>query len=164
MSDETDIFLEHFGVRGMHWGVRNKRVDKKSWDKFKKDVKEDNPLHIGKIKIRPTTIATTAVIGGAGLVSTLLAIHKNSKIRDINKKLDALDASKKILDENRSLKMSQITRVLNRGKINRERAMRIRGAVDTKYRRDLVKTAIKEGVNPVHRFGDFILKNNKKLP
>lgn len=47
-SDDTDIFLEHFGIKGMKWGVRNRRTiapnSKKQYRKTSQDYRKAQQL------------------------------------------------------------------------------------------------------------------------
>lgn len=88
---EVDAFLEHFGVKGMHWGVRNKSFvsvqkqrrlnkygDKKSGKPLTKAQKTARRERIGE---RAKLISMTALIGGY-IALNILAARGQTKVSD----------------------------------------------------------------------------------
>lgn len=47
MSNEIDLFLEHYGVMGMHWGVRKDGISKQAMQDAKSDRKKTRQLMTG---------------------------------------------------------------------------------------------------------------------
>lgn len=68
---DTDEFLEHFGVKGMHWGSRKSETQKTSTTKTPKDNSKYKKI---------------ALAVGTGLVSAgvLYLMHKNKSLKSIS--------------------------------------------------------------------------------
>lgn len=94
---ETDEFLEHFGVKGMRWGVRKNKSDQKSTSSGKKKFARN-------VAISVTAGAAVGVVGGYAVKRILASRGANVKLSSLRN-----DPAKK-----------------NTIKIGREQALRIR--------------------------------------
>lgn len=94
-QDEVLDFIEHHGVKGMHWGVRNDKVRKTSSDHKKTAPFRNRPVHELSNKqikalnerlnleqnhrrLNPSTVQKghLAVKGMLGLAATAIAVNK----------------------------------------------------------------------------------------
>ena len=83
----------HFGVKGMRWGVRNK-----------KENKDNNKMNDTKKKV----IIGSAVLLGATVTALLLKKHHDLNIKDLRIRNDILDEKNRILNEHRLKKFSDL--------------------------------------------------------
>lgn len=102
---ETDITLQHHGVKGMKWGVRKKRDSNMNTRNKSKDNKEDGHQHESKEKIHLTDKQKKAIKIGAAVTAAALVtygayrLNKSGKI-DISK-----FAGSAIVDKNTGLEL-----------------------------------------------------------
>src|SRR5699024_2260529 len=61
MNDVEEYYLQHFGVKGMKWGVRKKRETKGNKAKSKREIRKEN-RELARKKNNPTGISTRKLI------------------------------------------------------------------------------------------------------
>ena len=84
VDDEVEEFLEHFGIKGMHWGVRNKQQSQH----FKRTFEENRALRRKRVRkealkagIKGAVIAS--VLGSLFVAANVKLAHP-MKIRDMH--------------------------------------------------------------------------------
>lgn len=85
MIIEEEVYLEHFGVRGMKWGVRTSKPSSAANSKFMKEVMRENNKALAdlgypkqKVQLRESRPARTSSAVGRGTVKTAKAIGRGS--------------------------------------------------------------------------------------
>lgn len=92
MYTNTDLFLQHFGVKGMKWGVRRAnlqessdlvRTAKENRDKTKQELKEARALKRADQKEMAKSVLGTAATITAGVViaGAVIKASRNKKAR-----------------------------------------------------------------------------------
>jgi hypothetical protein len=95
------IEVEHFGTKGMHWGITT-TIDAKAVNKPKRP-KQQMRLEKKK-KFRNVSIGV-GLIGGGAVVAALIARHNKLKIKDINQTRQSAQKAKDLIDANRNVKV-----------------------------------------------------------
>jgi hypothetical protein len=84
--DDVDTFLEHYGVKGMRWGVRNKSNYSVSHPSSKFSKKKKVAIGIG--------------VGSAAIGATFAAVLLKRKLKLNSSRVDkSVNIGKKIVDE-----------------------------------------------------------------
>ena len=65
MIIDQETYLEHYGVKGMHWGIRNEEAENYTNEKLHKGLN-------GRVVPYNPVVRATAVVGG-GIVTGILA-------------------------------------------------------------------------------------------
>jgi hypothetical protein len=78
MIIEEEVYLEHWGVKGMRWGVRNKGVTEVP--------RSTDPVALKEVIKSGTKITTMLLASGAGILALAMIIggHQNA----VNEELD----------------------------------------------------------------------------
>jgi len=102
-DQEVDEFIEHFGIKGMRWGVRNQqnleRVNRVARGTELRKVR--NRRIVKRVAIVGGTVAATA------LVSTILARRGMISVSKANQ-LGSAKAAKALMDVHKHVKMRMI--------------------------------------------------------
>lgn len=96
-QEEVDAFLEHHGIKGMHWGVTKERTP----ERIQKDL---DKIEKKRGSIPRRILPATAVIAGAGARAGVAQkkLHLvETKAPDGSKYLIPSDKTPKVTDENR---------------------------------------------------------------
>lgn len=72
MIIEEEVYLEHFGIKGMRWGVRNKH--------FKKVPRSTDPSTAREVIRSGTRLTTTLLASGVGILAIAMIVggHQNA--------------------------------------------------------------------------------------
>lgn len=122
-DEEIYLYLEHHGVRGMHWGVRRARSPSKSSKKSTdKDTKE---------KVR-TAAGVALIVAGGALYANALLGKRNIKMSTV--KNTVVNSAKEarinhLIDSVSSTKVSQFKNVIDVTGVDITRPTVIRGAL-----------------------------------
>jgi hypothetical protein len=121
-DDEVLAYLEHYGVKGMQWGRRKARTSG--------GKKPDTRTPEQKSADRKETafkVARAAVVIGVGglLVKSIINQHQATKLGDIRRMQSNVDATKRLMDAQKGLKIDNLNRAFNAGKITREQGFKI---------------------------------------
>jgi hypothetical protein len=109
-EQEIDDFLEHFGVKGMHWGVRKQRTP----ERIQKDLtKIDNKRDSFGRKIIPAGNVVAGAGARAGIAKRILK-YDEVQAPDGSKRLVPSERTPKITDQNRSQYEKKIDRAAYR--------------------------------------------------
>lgn len=93
MGIDTQTFLEHYGVKGMQWGVRKQRDTPSVSSLKRKELNKENPEH--KAELERRNKRAKVILGSAGAAVAIaggayfLKKHLGVKTRDISKPSDA---------------------------------------------------------------------------
>lgn len=99
--NETDVFiLEHFGTKGMRWGVRKARSETSGNGQGK--TKEEKRSRNKKIA------AAVLVTAGVGATAVILSRNHNLKMKDISTSTKRLADVRKLIHSNGSKPVSRI--------------------------------------------------------
>jgi hypothetical protein len=131
ISEET--LLKHYGVKGMHWGIRN---DKESSD----------PRFSKKQKVIAGAAVTAAV--GAALAGAYLKKNSNIRAADLRKRTSQFEASRRVWDAHRGVKLNEINRGFNNGTINSDQGWRLSALLDRNRDTRLRSVAANLNLNP----------------
>ena len=85
INDEVDEFLEHFGKKGMKWGVRNQ-------PKTSTSAKSKEPKR--KLTTGQKRALTVAVVGGAAIAAGVLAHRSGVRMSSVSQSAQALRVGK----------------------------------------------------------------------
>jgi hypothetical protein len=101
MSDQqVDEFFEHFGIKGMHWGIRNQqRLDRVSRVARGTD-------HRRKVAKRAAVVG--AAVGATAVVSAILARKGMISVKEANRMAD-IRAAKHLMQLRRTVKVKSLT-------------------------------------------------------
>lgn len=90
MLDYENIYLEHFGAKGMKWGVRKTPAQKASADKAKQQLKADKRQFKISSKLTGGELVVSALVAGPIGVLTYKAIkHRAATTKFKNRDLSA---------------------------------------------------------------------------
>jgi hypothetical protein len=81
MSVTVEDFLEHHGVKGQHWGIRNLKQDVHN---LKTKINKNKKLKVG-LEIGGGVAATAAIATGAIIADRLIRKHSAMKATDLTK-------------------------------------------------------------------------------
>jgi hypothetical protein len=102
-DQDVDVFLEHHGVKGMHWGQRRKEELRKHRERLVRvskgtATKQDK----GNIRARRMGMASLGVAGGIAAIALGAAFmkhHNAVRIREIHMKADQLARVRRAVDK-----------------------------------------------------------------
>lgn len=111
-NEEVTIFLEHYGVKGMHWGVRN---DPKPMNQKPSGFTRNEKIMLGGSVVLGTIVATQLLTKHRGL--KVASLHTTStKTRALMKehvRLSDLSDSTQIFMKEFSAKQASLTKSAN---------------------------------------------------
>ena len=96
VDEEIIEYLEHFGVKGMHWGVKKQQVSS--------DSSKSKPKSKGLTREQKTK-AVVAIGAGALMVGVILKTRSDVKLSKSNPSLDKVT---KFLDAQKNIKITSV--------------------------------------------------------
>lgn len=141
VNDER--YLQHYGVLGMHWGVRK---DESSNNKSG----EKKPIFTKERLEKAASIAAAGLVIGGAVAAAIAQRNENVKMRDVRKSLSEYHASKRLFDQRRHIKLTQINKAVNAGNVSREHGFALWRLLDRSHVNLLGRIAQREGLNPEH--------------
>jgi hypothetical protein len=105
MSDQQiDEFLEHFGVKGMHWGIRNQqKLDRVSRVARGTELRKYHNKEVAK-----RVAVVGAAVGATAVVSAILARKGMMSVNEANRMAD-IRAAKHLMQLRRTVKVKSLT-------------------------------------------------------
>lgn len=171
MMVEPDVeeFLEHFGVKGMHWGVRNAaksvgRGTKRAGLAVGRGAKRTGQF----IREHPEFVASAAVSIAAGSIfaSKIIRSNRNRKISELaSRNRSEMLREIRMLDQFREVKVRAIMNARAKGTISPEHASRLASLRARNYiskfntaKQKVYGTPLPNKVrsNPIRRLSEFI--------
>ncbi len=117
MSDENvEDFLEHFGIKGMRWGVRNKSKGKyfdPTTKKERKEIRRSSSAREGRKTIGKISAIVAISAGSSYIVQKLVSNKYDYLIADVSGSVAAViggGIAAKVLDVNGNRKIKSLNK------------------------------------------------------
>jgi hypothetical protein len=108
---DQELYVEHYGKKGMHWGVRNTTPrTKEQQQKRDKRVKTAKKVAVG--------VGGGALAIGAAFALRHFALKKGLKVADAELRADTFNKSKLLFDRSADIKINTINRFAKNEGIN----------------------------------------------
>lgn len=166
-DEEVNDFLEHYGVLGMHWGIRNefrrnpktgvrpiaKKLDESRFGRAANKHARNSMgspsakagRKIGKtIREHPvaTGVAVGTVVVGAAAAAAILKHNYNVKLRNFNTSVKTFQTSAKFINSRNDIKISQIHNATGVGRqLTPEQGYRLRRLASRQARSAIARAA-----------------------
>jgi hypothetical protein len=123
MIIDERLYLEHFGVKGMRWGVRNKRPSGSSSPKSG----EPDAAKAERRKEQAKKIAVGLGAAGIGVATAAMLVrhNKNKKMAEVETLHKNVLQAKRLFDAKKGLQIDALNREFNAGKITSSQGWRI---------------------------------------
>lgn len=142
MIVDEDIYLEHYGKKGMQWGVRNKSNKPKPTAKEKRAKSKKRKETVNKVA---SGVITAVMV--AGYVSSILAATGGTKTSNIRPPKPARAKSvTDLINDRRKTEVSSLLRMHREGKMDSEQLSNFSRILNARYDRK-VADAIKNAGN-----------------
>lgn len=152
--DEADSFLQHFGKKGMRWGVRNTSTPGAAGAS---KPGKSQPSFLSKHK---KAIAAGGVIAGAAVAGAILNHYANAQVSTINKNAKSFIEARSIIEQRYQTELKTI-RPMSMHQKQRAQLFRRQNNFDIRNVAQATKTPLDQLNNP--RIGVEVPKLAKML-
>lgn len=149
MIIDEEVYLEHFGVKGMKWGVRNFRNTQKKRKLNKYGDKKAKPLTKSQKESRKDRTITRAIIGtrmavGAAFVAAMYASRDKGKLPPGFRLRDdgpGARTATQIINAERNTQISSLKRTFREGHIDKTQLQNFKEVLNKRYDRRIREAA-----------------------
>ncbi len=135
MIIDEDIYLEHWGVKGMKWGIRNNQSSNKKVSKTGSKSKKLTPMQIREKRIKTlnkVVFGITATLYVASILSSL-GNHKTSTIKP--PKAPKAKSVADFINDRRNVEVSSLKRMHAEGKMDADQFKNFSTILNARYDR-----------------------------
>lgn len=142
MIIDEEIYLEHFGVKGMRWGVRKQRRLRKYGDRSKGLTKQQKQNRRQRNFNRASAGLRVAV--GAIVVASMFSAADTGPPRTNSSSYTrtakaGVKSSKDIINESRNVKIAALRKTFKEGHIDKDQLSKFESAINKRYDRKVAE-------------------------
>jgi hypothetical protein len=152
MIIEEEVYLAHYGVKGMKWGVRRAQAKQEKYEallaadkakqRYLEETKESRAATKKKvIRVAKGAGVASAIVVGAVATDRLMKAHANKKFVELSKRaVSDRRAYERLLEGKREIQIQALNTAFKSGKITQEQGWRLSSLMDRQLASKLNKS------------------------